>query len=212
MTDDLVFHGAMEQFMEAPEACTRPGNAILNSLIRGWGNQGYSALEDYLMVCISHALTSEGPILECGSGLTTILAGAIAHIRGVGYWALEHKAKWARKVRTCLALYRMDTVVLCDPPLKDYGEFAWYDPPVSSMPGNFSLVICDGPPGRTKGGRIGLVPVMKERLKHECVILLDDADRKTEQKILKSWETELGACAQHFGSTRSHAPLSVSPR
>lgn len=34
----------------------------------------------------------------------------------------------------------------------------------------FSLIICDGPPGGTKGGRSGLVPVMRSKLERSTLI------------------------------------------
>lgn len=74
-------------------------------------------------------------------------------------------------------------------PLKDYGDFCWYDAPLESMPDSFSLVICDGPPGATKGGRYGLVPFMRDRLRSGCVILLDDAEREEERTIAARWQS-----------------------
>jgi hypothetical protein len=55
-----------------------------------------------------------------------------------------------------------------------------------------ALMICDGPPDKTRGGRYGLVPALAQRLENECVILADDADRPSEQRVL-------AACAEEFG-------------
>ena len=70
------------------------------------------------------------------------------------------------------------------------------------MPRSFSLVICDGPPSRTLGGRYGLVPVMRTRLKAGCVILLDDAEREHERQIARLWQTELGAKAEFLDGSK----------
>jgi len=59
------------------------------------------------------------------------------------------------------------------------------------MPRRFALVVCDGPPADTPGGRYGLVPVMREHLSRGCVILLDDAEREHERTIALRWQTEL---------------------
>jgi hypothetical protein len=76
-------------------------------------------------------------------------------------------------------------------PLSDYGEFAWYgSPELESMPNNFSLVIADGPPENTKGGRYGLLPVMHAQLAPGAVILLDDAERVSEQTVLNQWQAQ----------------------
>lgn len=77
------------------------------------------------------------------------------------------------------------------------------------MPDRFTLVICDGPPGSIRGGRYGLVPIMKERLKPGCVILLDDAAREQEQTIAGKWEAELGASSEILGSKKPYIRLMV---
>src|SRR5207247_10369806 len=48
-------------------------------------------------------------------------------------------------------------------------------------------VVCDGPPAGTRGGRFGLLSVIGDRLPAGAVILLDDADRDTEQHTLRRW-------------------------
>jgi hypothetical protein len=58
------------------------------------------------------------------------------------------------------------------------------------MPLEFRLVICDGPPGATAGGRYGLLPVLGERLAAEATILLDDSDREGEAEVLQRWMAE----------------------
>jgi hypothetical protein len=75
-------------------------------------------------------------------------------------------------------------------PLRDYGDFSWYDPPSQNLPDQFRLVVCDGPPGQTKGGRYGLLPVFGPRLREGTVIVLDDADRPAEVELVNRWKSE----------------------
>jgi hypothetical protein len=206
---DFVFRRAMKRFLKHPE-CIYPGSPVVLDLIYGWGNDNWSALDEYLAGCVDHALSSPGSILECGSGLSTILVGAIAKKRGQRHWALEHTPAWASRVRKYLNRYELDSVVLCETPLKDYGDYCWYDAPLESMPDSLSLVICDGPPGSTKGGRYGLVPIMRKRLKAGCVILLDDAGREPERAIASRWEAELGTSSSRIlGSLKPYIRLTV---
>ena len=207
---DFVFGRAMKQFLNDPGACATPGNSILIDLIYGWGNEDWSALDEYLAGCITHALVAQGATLECGSGLSTLLLGAIAQRQGRSHWALEHTPEWATRVQRYLKRYQLDAVRLCAKPLKDYGAFCWYDAPLEAMPDQFSLVICDGPPGFTKGGRYGLVPIMNERLKAGCVILLDDAGRAEECAIATRWQTELGASSERLGAIKPYIEMKVS--
>jgi Methyltransferase domain len=206
---DVVFKQAMERFLTDPGVCAYPGNPVLIDLIYGWGNEAWSARDEYLAGCISHALVSNGPILECGSGLSTILLGAVAKRQGQNHWVLEHKPEWAKKVQNYLDSYNLGSTIITKP-LKNYGEFSWYDTSFEKMPTSFSLVACDGPPRRTKGGRYGLVPVMRERLMSGCVILLDDAGRKEELDIAKHWEAELSTTFRVQGITKPYIKMTVA--
>jgi hypothetical protein len=143
-------------------------------------------------------------------GAGSIVVGALAQRRGRQYWALEHSPEWAVKVDRHLDRYGIDSVVLSVDNLKDHGDYVWYDPPLDSMPKSFSLVICDGPPGGVKGGRYGLVPVMRDRLHPGCVILLDDAGREREIDIARRWEHELGASVKLLGSVKPYIEMTVT--
>lgn len=207
---DLVFQRAVRRFTRNPERYAHPGNPVLIDLIYGWGNEGWSALDEYLAACIRQVLETNGPTLECGSGLSTILIGMLAKKRGQSHWALEHSPEWAMKVQRMLTRYALDSaVVLCANPLKDYGSFCWYNPPLESMPSVFEVIICDGPPGGTKGGRYGLAPIMKERIKPGCVILLDDAGREQERAVAERWRTEIGACVEVNGARKPYITMTV---
>jgi predicted O-methyltransferase YrrM len=152
---------------------------------------------------------SEGDIFECGSGLTTILMGVIAQRSGHVVWTVEHNRVWAEKVNTYLKRYRIRSVRLCLTPLKSYGEFSWYLPPLESMPLEFSLVICDGPPGDTHGGRYGLLPVMRGRIRTGAVILLDDAAREGEKAIVARWADKFGAAHSVRGTAKPYYEIRV---
>lgn len=208
--DALRFDAALKRFMADPRAAAAPGSALLNELISAWGNTGWSAQHEYLRMCIGDALVSTGPTLECGSGLTTLLLGVVAQLRGREHWALEHLAHWSAKVGRCLARQRLHAVKLCTAPLRSYGAYVWYDPPLSQMPSHFALVVCDGPPADTPGGRYGMVPVMRDHLAPGCVILLDDAVREQERAIARRWQATLGASHQIIGSDKPFIRMVLS--
>jgi len=167
-----------------------PSRQQLIDLISGWSNEGFSANLEYLEIVAEHAATTEGPVLECGSGVTTILMGILCGKRNIAVWSLEHYDEWRQRVSGVLADNDIAGVHVCAAPLIEYGEFVWYDPPLTKMPEAFSLVICDGPPGTTKGGRYGLLPVLDKRLPPGATILLDDAGRPAETELIRRWENE----------------------
>jgi hypothetical protein len=206
---DEIFQNAMTEFIKDPGACAYPGNPVLKDLIYGWGNEAWSALDEFLAGCIEHAMLTEGPVLECGTGLSTVLLGVVAKKQNLNHYALEHKPEWAPKVQTRLNSYHLDTVIHAKP-LKDYGDYCWYDLTFDEMPESVALVVCDGPPRRTKGGRFGLIPVMKDRLKSGCVILLDDAERKEELDIAKRWQTELETTFNVHGKLKPYIKMVIA--
>src|SRR5262249_10666056 len=133
-----------------------------------------------------------GPILECGCGLSTLLLGLVAQPRNISVWSLEHHPDWAGRVRQALDAHHIRSVRLCVNDLRDYGTFTLDQPPEEGLPSAFALVVCDGPPGATAGGRYGLLPVMRACLGSGCTILLDDLDRDAERTLLERWSAETG--------------------
>lgn len=206
---DAVFRNALAIFLKNPAACATPGNQVLIDLIYGWGNEAWSAREEYLAACITAALTTEGPVLECGSGLSTVLIGAIAKQRGLCHCTLEHKPEWAGKVQDYLNDYGFDTLILSSP-LKNYGGFDWYDIRVGELPTGFNLIVCDGPPSRTKGGRYGLLPVLKPKFGAGSVILLDDGYRKDELDIARRWQAETPLHFEVQGTIKPYIKIVLS--
>lgn len=175
-----------------------PTRAVLETLSLGWGNEGYAANIDYLEEVARNAATTEGPILECGSGLTTLLLGMLAGRRGVKVRSLEHSNEWRRRIAAVLKKNQIENVEVLNSPLRDYGEFFWYDPPLQQLPADFRFVVCDGPPGMTKGGRYGLLPVVGSRLPQGAVIVLDDAGRPGEMELVNRWQEETDLAVEVF--------------
>jgi len=209
---DYVFRRAMRRFVRHPEAAMVSDSNVISDLIYGWGNEGWSAPKEFLIDCLRNALTCNGPILECGSGLTTILIGVIAQKCDNAMWSLEHLQEWGERVEKYLKRYRIDSVRVSVGALKNYADYFWYDPPLDLIPDNFALVICDGPPGDTRGGRYGLAPVLGDRLRPGCVILLDDAVREDETEIAARWSVELCASYETIRSDRPFIRMALLDR
>lgn len=187
-----TFHEVVLEIANLPPG-QMPTRKMLAALLLGWGNISFAADLDYLEEVAKQAVNTPGPILECGSGLTTILLGLLAGRRGVEIWSLEHISEWYTRVNAMLQSYRISGVNLCLSSLQDFGSFSWYRPTLASLPNDFRLVICDGPPtNETPGGRYGLLPVLGQHLSDDVLILLDDADRESEAEVLRRWIAEAG--------------------
>jgi hypothetical protein len=184
-----TFRRAMQRIIKLPVGAV-PTLEMLRDLLVGWGNEGFAAEPDYLAAVAQAAATTSAPILECGSGLTTILLGVLAGRRGIETWSLEHIPGWRSRILGVIDQFKIPGTHVCLAPLRDYKGFAWYDAPLDEMPERFQLAICDGPPGATAGGRYGLLPVLGHRLPAGSMILLDDANRAGEAEILNRWAAE----------------------
>jgi len=206
-------------FDQAMERLARPGPlsdgnlspALARELVYGWANEKMSASEEFLQAIFRYACESPGPILECGSGLSSLVLGCAAQRTGQKVWSLEDDPFWVSVVRSALNRFEIDAVEVCASPLRNYGDYEWYDPPRPRLPADFALVICDGPQGTTPGGRYGLMPVLGQHLRSGCVILLDDATRDGEQQVLARWRDERRISIEMFGSAKPFARLLVPP-
>jgi len=207
-----VFDRALREFTSEPRSCLHPGSDVLSRLIYGWGNASWSALDEYLIATIEGIYRSDGPILECGSGLSTIILGVLGDNTGREVWTLEHHTEWGERVSNEITRIGVTSVHLCVNPLIDYGEYAWYDPPLAEMPRDFALVVCDGPPGSGHGGRYGMLPIMKDYLADGAIILIDDFEREDEKTIAQRWADSLGATVKERGAKKPFAEVRVSPK
>lgn len=199
-----VFRRVIGRIRRDPGRILDIGTGDIPDLIYGWGNAGWSAQGEYIQACVRSALEADGPVLECGSGLTTILLGIIAEKTGNRVMTLENDVEWGERVRSALEEFGLSSVEVATAPLKDYGGYSWYERPADPGHGRFSLVICDGPPGDTPGGRYGLMPVMGALLGKGAVILLDDAGRDQEQEIVRRWAAEYGVSSEKRGDEKPY--------
>lgn len=198
---------ALRNYRQTVQAKLEPTDKQLQTLISGWGNAAWSADVKYLRAILKEIQERKNlTILECGTGLTTILIGIIGDENRHRVISLEHHSKWHQKISDELENSKVGSVSLTLCPLKDYGNFEWYDTSNINLSafGDINLVICDGPPGSSKGGRIGLPYRCATSFSHYCLVLADDTHRNQEQMMLEQWVSEFSATinrdksASHF--------------
>jgi hypothetical protein len=165
--------------------------AHLARLRHFWSNDAWSAQTDFLQSMLRWLPRTSGTILECGSGLSTVLLAAGADGRRIV--SLENNLDWAARVRSALPYEPRSQVEITVSPIRAYGEFDWYSVGAIEQLTPVGFVVCDGPPGQTRGGRYGLAPVLKSTLAPGCVVMLDDTGRPEERAIVARWLTELSA-------------------
>lgn len=178
-----------------------PDTALLTRLVRAWANEAWSTDTTLLAALVEWLPRSKGAIVECGSGLSTLVMGCAARVSGRQLLALEHTASWARRVDNHLPPAARRHVAIAVTPLVRYADFDWYDVAATTLPAAVGFVLCDGPPGDTRGGRYGLLPVLHERLAPGGIVLLDDTQRTEEAAIVERWGAEFGLRVLHRGAS-----------
>jgi predicted O-methyltransferase YrrM len=128
---------------------------------------------------------------ECGSGLSTILLGLIAANTGARIFSLEHDREWLAFLQTRLRPLGLKQATLRHAPLADYGAFDWYtDDQINLRERIYNLVLCDGPPNSTRGGRYGLLSRLINCLAPGAPIIVDDSQRTDEAQMIGRWISE----------------------
>ena len=189
-----------------------PSAALLHRLKWWWGNPGFTATVDYLNAIWNAAAKAEGPILECGSGLTTLVAGAITAKSGMPLVVLEHHLPSYHRMARMIEQLNLSHVQLLYCPLTAFDGFDWYDTQDHTLPEKVALVICDGPPGSNSGGRYGLIPVMQHTFDETCRILIDDTHRRKERAVIRRWCQEPSLEIVEIFRQRTFAKLMVFRR
>jgi predicted O-methyltransferase YrrM len=146
------------------------------------------------------AVASRGTIVECGSGISTVLIGRLLRERGGTLVSLEHDPAWAQFVRSQLELEGLEAHArLVEAPLAQHplglDGAPWYEEAaLAELPGNgIDLLLVDGPTAYVEGmgrSRYPALPALAERLAPDAVVVLDDAARTGESAILDAWERE----------------------
>lgn len=173
-------------------ASVRSGRVTDGELTRlrmGWANEGWDAKPVFLKEVITALKMTTGPVLECGSGLSTVVMAALAPKRH--RVSLENHANWAQRVRGVLQEHGLIADVRVAP-LTDRGDgLHWYSA-VGTLPSSIGLVVCDGPDSYGRG-RYPVLPLVRQSLAPGAVILFDDAAADGQPEVLDSWAHEFDA-------------------
>ncbi|WP_456374973.1 O-methyltransferase [Thiolapillus sp.] len=157
----------------------------------------WSAAEDFLLLIADHCLTQKpASILECSSGLSTLVLARCCQLNGRGQvLSLENGEEYARATRENLAAFGLASHArVLHAPLShqqvDDREFQWYRPD-ESLPATIDMLVVDGPPGFLQPcSRYPALPLLRSRLADGCHVFLDDAARDDEKEIARRWLRE----------------------
>jgi predicted O-methyltransferase YrrM len=145
-----------------------------------------------VLVCNEIMYANRTSIVECGSGVSTVVLARLLRQRGAGTLAaVEHDEGWAARVGELLRREGLDRIArVLHAPLT--GEPCWYDrSALEELPAAIDLLIVDGPPAHAAGDgdrRAPALDVLDPRLAPGATVVLDDIPRPGEREVLAGWE------------------------
>ncbi len=174
--------------------------------------RGWAASPDFLLHIYQH-ISEHKPklVVELGSGVSTVVIAAALKANGDGglLHSLDHEATFAEATSKLLAKHAFaDIATVHHAPLAPWRptketklgtEWQWYSVPetVGSLQ-DIDLLVIDGPPKATGPfARYPAVPHFRDRMASNCTVLLDDASREEERKVVKAWASDRGLRLYH---------------
>lgn len=138
-------------------------------------------------------------IVEAGSGTSTIFSGMTCRKLGKGkVLALDHDAEYSEQTRQMIKNYQLEDwceVKHC--PLKVYDidgqKYSWYDiEHLELADSSIDMLLVDGPFEKAnKLARYPAYPLLKSKLSEKLVLVVDDAARPDEAKMVDLWLKDL---------------------
>ncbi len=146
-----------------------------------------------LQAVVSHAMLSEPScIVECGSGVSTVMLGNVLKARKAGHlYALEEDESWYRLMRDLVSAQGLEQYVdIFHAPVED----GWYShsvvEAVRARVKHIDLLLVDGPQTKAGQSRYGALGFFSSALDATSTVMLHDVNREEEQTILERWQAE----------------------
>lgn len=149
------------------------------------------------------ALNQRQRVIECGSGMTTMIIARLLKERGGRLVTIEHDPGWAAYVARELERQGLgQSAEVVEAPLErsplGLDDNPWYastavESALTALGGMADLLIVDGPPAFRPGtelARYPALPAFEPALSEGCTVILDDAGRDGERRVLARWEED----------------------
>lgn len=129
-----------------------------------YAQNNFAADAGVLALLVGVARKCRGPIIETGSGISSVVMGAVSD----RVYSLEHVEHYAKQTLSWCEEAGVNNVGMCYAPMKDF----WYDMEPFDLPRKFAMGFCDGPP-RMFGTRMKFFEVIAPRC---TVVVVDDVN------------------------------------
>ncbi|MEJ2609852.1 MAG: class I SAM-dependent methyltransferase [Candidatus Thiodiazotropha sp.] len=180
----------------------------------------WSAGADFIQIIVDACFDLKPSlILECSSGLTTLMLARCCQINGNGrIISLENGEEYAQNTRKYIEQYGLQAYSsIIHAPLTsvtfDQVEYQWYT--TTQIPEDtIDMLVIDGPSGFIgKNARYPAIPIAYPNLSHGSQVFLDDAGRQDEQEIIALWLAKYSGLSHEYRkTTRGCSVLTVDKK
>ena len=164
----------------------------------------WSAAPDFIGLIVDYALQAKPEVIvECSSGLTTLVLARCCQINGGGrVISLENGEEYAEKTHQQLKAFGLeDYAQVLFAPLQKLNldrDYDWYElellPEVS-----IDMLVIDGPPGFIqKNSRYPALPLLFDKFSKQVKVFLDDAGREGEKELVEQWQAEFSGVEHEY--------------
>lgn len=163
-------------------------------------SRGWAASPDLLLLLYRLTLEQKPTlIVECGSGLSTVVLAKAASTYGGRLVSLDHDPAYCQATQAEVERQGLSAEIRLAP-LTSTPHGTWYDPAVVADLAGIELLFIDGPPAGTgEMARYPALPLIWERCSPAVRVVLDDTSRKDEREIGERWASEFGLTALPIG-------------
>ena len=171
------------------------GNAGVETFLEmyhAWDNL-WAATPELLFTATLLARHAQGPILDCGSGLSSLCVAAATKQNVI---ALEQSPSWASRIESLARQNGLKNLTVHLSDLRPSGAVQWY----ADVPRDrYALAICDGPAGDQN--RVGLFTDLEDDIAG-ARILVDDIQRRHSRQMADEYCASHGRQLEIIGASR----------
>jgi len=177
--------------------------------------RGWAISPDFASIILKKIRNNKiDQIIECGSGVSTIIICYLMKQRGSGHlYTLEHDIEYAEKTRQQLVnnnLADFATIMVSElvPHTINGVVWNWYDISNIKTDQKFDMLIVDGPPFQIQANsRYPAIPLLNKHLNKNAIVLIDDCKRDEDKSVVKQWISEFNDFHDEWIETEKGAYL-----
>jgi len=167
-----------------------------------------------LRECWEMAVYSRGDVLECGSGLSTLVMGIAAQWaqekRPRRVYSLECDLTWCERVHAWLDRYGIGNVKLIYAPLMPGTWGHWYGVDKLELPAFFDGVLVDGPRRAHNVDRDTVFSYLSDEIRNAKMWIVDDVEAHSYQDKLAMLGRDMQVkVTEHSGVSRATAFMTL---